>query len=98
MAAIIGFFLLVGLVAGMSVLDGLVFKVMWGWFLVPLGLPQIGLAMAIGIGAIISLVSHTPVRKSKKGEEFSDLAESLINSLLKMAILLAVGWIAHKCM
>jgi hypothetical protein len=96
--ALIGFVLVIGVLAGMCVLDGLVLKVMWGWFLVPLGFPQIGLAMAIGVGAIISLVSHTPVRKSKKGEEFSDLAEGLINSLLKMAILLAVGWIAHKCM
>lgn len=98
MGAIVGFILLMGVLAGMTVLDGLVLKVMWGWFLVPLGLPPIGIAMAIGIGGIISLVSYTPVRKSEKGRELTDLAESLINSLIKMAILLAVGWIAHQCL
>jgi len=98
MGAIIGVLLAIGVVVGMALLDGLVLSVMWGWFLVPLGLPPIGLAMAIGIGAIVSLVTSTHVHKSRKGEEIDELVESLINAVLKLVILLVVGWIAHKCL
>jgi hypothetical protein len=92
----ISFVLFMGIVAGMIMLNGLVFKIMWCWFLVPLGLPPIGIAMAVGIGSIVTLMTRTPVRKIEKGKGFTYVVESTTQHLIKLGLILVVGWIAHQ--
>ncbi len=103
MTAVAGVFLVVcfflGTLVPLMLLNGWALSVMWGWFLVPLGLPPIGMAMAIGIGSIIGLLQHTPAAKPlKKGKELEDWLNRLGNAVLKVGVVLLVGWIAHKCM
>lgn len=97
MGVVVGVLFIVGLMAGMCVLDGLVLQVMWGWFIVPLGLPHIGVAMAVGFGTIVSLMTSTP-KAAKDGEEIEELIGQVVNWLIKLVILMAVAWVAHKCM
>ena len=86
----------VGIFVGLSVLEGVVLQAMWWWFLVPLGLPSINVAMAVGIAAIISLVCHQTPRKSEDGEEISDALYTITNSLIRIFILLGFAWLVHR--
>lgn len=58
---------------GGMILGGLVLRNMWAWFLVPIHVPPIGTAQAIGISMIGSLITTKfPTHKST-GEEFQSL-------------------------
>jgi hypothetical protein len=65
-------------------------SVLWGWFLVPLGLPAIGIATAIGISAILSALHQS--RKSPGDEGWKSVGKAA----LKPWFLLAIGWIAKQ--
>ena len=41
-----------------SMFGGLVLSLLWGWFFVPLGLPQIGIGLALGISLTLSYLTH----------------------------------------
>lgn len=43
------------LMAPMILFEGYVFKVMWGWFVAPLGLPKISVAHAYGLLLILTV-------------------------------------------
>lgn len=94
---IVRFLLMIGVVSVLCVLNGAVLKTMWGWFLVPLGLPPINVAMAVGIGTIVTLLVYTPTPLNKD-EDKDNTVYLFIVSLVKLCILLLVGWIAHKCL
>jgi hypothetical protein len=98
MGVILGVLLIVGCLFGMCVLDGVVLQVMWGWFIVPFGLPPISIAMAIGLGAIVNLMSNTHVPKIQDGDEIEEFVGRIVNWLIKLVLMLAIGWIAHKCL
>lgn len=52
------------LVTLLSVLSGFTIMVMWGWYIVPLGLPTIGLIHALGLDMLITFIVTT-----KKSED-----------------------------
>lgn len=41
-----------------SVMRGWVLKIIWGWFLVPLGVPAVGIVQALGISALVGMLTH----------------------------------------
>lgn len=41
-------------------INGWVLSILWSWFLVPLGVPAVNTAHAIGIATIASLLCHQP--------------------------------------
>lgn len=74
---------------------GFVLHILWGWFVVPLGAPHIGVAWAIGLAAIASMaVGH---KGKNKGDE-PDTAENLTFLFLGPLVILGVSWIAHAAM
>jgi hypothetical protein len=83
----------VGLMTILAIYGGVVFWLMWGWFMVPLGLPQIGIAWAIGLSTIVVLVTPT-VPNAPQGER----TEHLTNVLGKPAFALLIGWVAKQFM
>lgn len=50
-----------------SLLGGVVLQDLWGWFVTPFGLPQLGLAHAIGINVIAGFLTYRYV-PSKEGD------------------------------
>lgn len=96
MGTILAVVLIVGLLSGMCILDGLVLQVLWGWFLVPLGLPPIGVAMAIGLGAIATFMFPSSIPRTEKGQELEQFVDTLVNWVLKLVLVLAIAWVAHK--
>jgi len=65
--------------------------VMWGWFVVPLGLPSIGIAAAMGLGflAHILLSRETQVTADRESIEIVGL------SIVVSAVSLLFGFIVH---
>jgi hypothetical protein len=65
-------------------------SVLWGWFIVPLGLPAIGIAAAIGISTTMSAMRGR--RKGPDDEGWKTIAKSV----LQPWFCLAIGWIAKQ--
>lgn len=88
-------FLLVAIITAAALVNGLVIKVMWGWFLVPLGLPVLGFAHAIGLGFFVRYLTwqHTPNNKDESDTETH--ARRLLLAFLYPFIVLGLGFIAH---
>lgn len=40
------------------IVNGLLLKMFWGWFIVPLGIAPIGVAHALGIALIVGMLTH----------------------------------------
>ncbi len=40
------------------IITGLLLSVFWGWFLVPIGLPAIGIAQALGVSLVVSIMTN----------------------------------------
>lgn len=72
---------------GLSILRGFVLSILWGWFLVPLGIPDIGVAWAIGIAATLGMLVAGPSAGSK------DTAEQLGYAVGTPLMALLIGWI-----
>lgn len=68
---------------------------MWGWFLVPLGLPQIGMAHAWGLAILIGMFTVRSKIQSKDKKE--RIAEGVTMALSPFMALL-FGYIAHRMM
>lgn len=50
---------------GAGLYNGFVFLKMWGWFVVPLGMPAIGFWHAVGLGTMMAMVRLNPFSKSE---------------------------------
>ncbi len=74
--------------------SGLVFKIMWGWFVIPIGAPAVTVAQGVGLAALVMLV-----RNNRKEDEDTSLYDELpgivVRSTFIPAYILLVGWIAH---
>jgi hypothetical protein len=78
---------------------GFVIKLLWTWFLVPFGLPQIGIAWAIGLSSVASL--FVGIINRGNGQNRSTLQGAIEGfgvALVFPAIALLVGWIASYWM
>lgn len=74
---------------------GWALKVLWGWFLVPFGVAQIGVAHAIGICAATSLLTS----KARMGDNsWSGLWTATGAAVVIPLLAVAVGWVAHSWM
>ena len=90
MAILIALFIALAFVAGLIVMRAWVLTILWGWFIVPFGLPALGIAWAIGIAATISIFTAKPV-KSEEGDN-SSLAFAIVQPLMALLI----GFVAHS--
>lgn len=79
----------------MIVFDAWAITIMWGWFIVPLGVVAIGKAHAYGISVMLSLFRNSPARR---GENDRTGIELVIAALLTTGFMLLMGYIAHAVM
>ena len=90
-ALLMAFGIGVGICFVLRILEGAVLATLWGWFLVPLGLPVISIPVAVGLSVIVNLVTPSPP-KTDKGKEWKQLGMIAFKAI----ILLMVGWVAHQ--
>ncbi len=72
--------------------EALVIKVLWGWFVIPLGVPAIGLAQAGGLSVLVTLAAVRSVQSPRAKEDI--VAEMFLMPL----VALAFGWVFHLAM
>ena len=95
MVASLGLFLLSLVSAALIVYRGWVFSVLWGWFAVPVfALPSISIPAAIGLAAIVSMLTSHQTAENKDGDKWAKFG----GVLLGPAMVLLVGWIAKQWM
>lgn len=83
-----------GILVISAVVHGIVLRQLWQWFMVPLGLPAVGIAHAIGIGGILKYLTYQPFLKTQK----VDWKEHLVFALVYPIFMLLGGYIIHLCM
>ncbi len=88
---------LIALNVPLGLLRGWVLSVLWRWFLVPLGLPGLGVAQAWGIATIIAMLVFQGGRSDEDTEEspFLRIVNVVIKSVLLSFLSLLIGYIAH---
>jgi uncharacterized membrane protein YhdT len=70
--------------------NGLTLSLLWGWFITPyIGLPDIGLVPAIGIGMIIRYLTHENNGNSNNESWVTVIVSAIVSPL----IVLSLGWI-----
>ena len=89
---------IVAIAAGLA-LNGWALMTLWGWFVVPFGLPAVGLWHALGLSLLGQMLT-TRRPAPRKGDE-TGLRHQL--GLLAYAVLvpllaLGLGWCAHQLM
>lgn len=73
--------------------SGLVTSFLWGWFMVPFGLPEISIAHAIGLSLLVSMLSG--LRASTRDLEDSDgVVQGLVLVLIQATLVWILGYIA----
>lgn len=81
-----------GLMITASIARGWAFSVLWGWFVVPIfGLPEIGIAQAIGIAITLSLITHQYVPSKEK-----DTWMPILTALLSPPLAVLIGLVVRR--
>lgn len=75
--------------------NGVGVSFMWGWFVVPFGLPAIGIAHAVGLAGMIRFLCSGAKSKSSNDERFTVTAGK---SLVTATVVTGLGWLASLCM
>ena len=84
-----------------AIFKGLVLKILWGWFVVPLlDLPQLSIPLALGISLTVSFLTyqHIPTDDALDGDPVQKFLGTLIFSFIHPALALLFGWIYYQFM
>lgn len=85
-------------VAG-SLLTGWAGMTLWGWFVVPLGLPAIGLWHALGLSLLVQLVTvKRPANRKGDDNDLRYHLGSLFYAVCLPLAALGMGWCANQLM
>ena len=66
-------------------------SVLWKWFILPLGAPQLSIGSAIGLSIVVGFLTAKP-QDSKKEVDWTTVVPS---ALLSPLIAVGIGWIVH---
>ena len=80
------------LITPLAVLRGWVLSILWGWFLVPVGVRPIGIAHAIGVSILISMLTHQ--HQSTKATT-ETMIKGVLIGLIGPLIALGMAAVAH---
>ena len=69
MGAIIAVVISFGLIAGMMIYYGWAVSILWGWFVVPFGLPSLSIPWAIGLASVAKMIISSGKKTSPEGIE-----------------------------
>ncbi|RZK29216.1 MAG: hypothetical protein EOO61_20945 [Hymenobacter sp.] len=86
-----------GLVVPTMIIRGFVFSILWGWFVVPLGVVAIGVAHAIGLAAVFGFLT-THLSHYQRKESDNPFGEALGRMLVVPFLVLFFAWIVHLFM
>lgn len=78
----------------LTVIRGTVVAVLWFWFMVPLGVPQINAAWAIGLTILGRLVLGT----REDSVSFDTILEYLLGNAIILGLVLAGAWLVRSFM
>ncbi len=78
-------------VACLTMWQGYVLTILWGWFIVPLGAPTIGVAHAVGFAAMFVL-------RGRGRDDNRTVMQAFLSAVITTALALGVGAIAHAFM
>ena len=94
---VLGFFALFAIDIPLLIYRGFVLSILWAWFLVPLGLPEIGIAHALGVSVIIGLTyAGLSDKKADPDESLAEVAVwAMIRSFFSSSFAWAVGAIIY---
>lgn len=82
---------------GMVLLNGFVFQTLWAWFIVPtFGLAALTVLQAVGVGLVVSFLTHQSDVQYKDLEE--DSTKRLVLLVLRPLMILGVAWIVQLFM
>lgn len=76
----------------LTVLSGFTIMVMWGWYIVPLGLPTINIVHALGLDMLVTFIVAT-----KKGDD-TPFWDRWIWATMFALLTLFLGWLLHFVM
>jgi len=87
---------IIGLIFFGVVIRGWALSTLWAWFLVPIGLPAIGIATALGISVIIGLftvhLNHDKIKVDKSSN--SDVLTIILTKAIGGPLMsVFLGWI-----
>ena len=79
-----------------TIAEGAVMARLWSWFVVPLGLPRIGVAHAVWLSVIVAL--RGTFSTSDEAPSYDRFVDALSNAIARCSVALAVGYLAHLAM
>ena len=74
-------------------LTGFAFSVLWGWFVVPLGVAALGVAHAIGLGMVVRFLTHQDTASNE-----GDFSTKITAAFLRPILALVFGYIVLQFM
>ena len=75
----------------LAIWRGIVLKVIWGWFFVPLfGLPSLSTGQAMGVGLVITYLTLSSIKKHEPGWEV--WVTAILTAFTYGLFVLAFGW------
>lgn len=97
-ALLLTILILIWVVLG-TVLNGIVLEILWEWFVVPLDMPPISVAHAIGLSLVTRFATYVDDSKVKDERDFKEmLYESVPRHIGLMGLFMLVGVIAKGFM
>ena len=88
-------------IPGVFLLNGYVIMVLWGWFIVPLGIIALSLPMAMGISLLVSYMNfqHSDFFEKHKNDSSSHKIQRFVSICIGRPIMtLGLGYIIHLFM
>ena len=103
--------LLVAMLIGNTLMAGYVLFVFWGWFVVPLGVPAIGIIHAFGIALTVRLfvqgmtentTTEKLTKEVKEAKDTEEMASLMISKFIQNStayvLTLGMGYLVHVFM
>ena len=75
--------------------EGWAVSILWGWFVVPLGVPSLSVWSAAGLALVAALLTHQWKRPSDDDDADAMLAWRITVGLILPPWCLGFGWIFH---
>jgi hypothetical protein len=86
----VGLFALVAVSVAAGALVG---RDYWNWFVVPLGLPHIGLAQALGLVMFVAFLRTDYSRKAPSEKRDEDIIATSLGFFLNLSLTWGLGWL-----
>lgn len=81
------------MVVPMVVLRAYVIARLWAWFMVPLGVAEIGLAQAAGLVLLVSMIRNRPANAAEPDPEWKFiLPKTVVDNIGASLAALLMGW------